>query len=128
MPSFLLSLVIFLPLAGAVLVMLLPRGEGGQHKGVALVTSLVTLAASLPLWLEFHPGAAAGRYAFEQKVEWAPSLGIGYHVDHMGRLLHALGWTCQKPEQRARERDETKIAHWRAHDWPRLKKGLAAKS
>ncbi len=92
MPSFLLSLVIFLPLAGAVLVMLLPRGEGGQHKGVALVTSLLTLAASLPLWLEFHPGAAAGRYAFEQKAEWAPSLGIGYHVglDGIALLLMML--------------------------------------
>jgi len=29
---------------------------------------------------------------------------------------------------RARERDEAKIADWRAHDWPRLKKELAAKS
>jgi transposase len=53
---------------------------------------------------------------------------VGYHVDHVGRLLHALGWTCQQPEQRARERDEVKIAAWRAHDWPRLKKELAAKS
>ncbi len=54
--------------------------------------------------------------------------GVDYHVDHVGRLLRALGWTCQKPEQRARERDEAKIADWRAHDWPRLKKELAAKS
>lgn len=53
---------------------------------------------------------------------------VSYHVDHVGRLLHALGWSCQKPEQRARERDEAQIAHWRAHVWPRLKKELAAKS
>jgi transposase len=53
---------------------------------------------------------------------------VGYHVDHVGRLLHALGWTCQQSEQRARERDEAKIAAWRAHDWPRLKKERAAKS
>ena len=53
---------------------------------------------------------------------------VDYHVDHVGRLLHALGWSCQKPEQRARERDETKIAEWRAHDWPRLKKELATQS
>ncbi|MFH0981598.1 MAG: helix-turn-helix domain-containing protein [Planctomycetota bacterium] len=26
--------------------------------------------------------------------------GIGYHRDHVGRLLHALEWTCQKPEKR----------------------------
>ena len=53
---------------------------------------------------------------------------VDYHVDHVGRLLRALGWTCQKPEQRARERDETKIAHWRARVWPRLKKELATQS
>ena len=84
MPSSLLSLVIFLPLAGAVLVMLLPRGEGGQHKGVALCTSLVTLAVSLPLWFEFHP---AGKYAFEQRAEWAPALGMSYHVGIDGVAL-----------------------------------------
>ena len=38
----LLSLVIFLPLLGAVVVLFLPRGEGGLHKGTALVTSIVT--------------------------------------------------------------------------------------
>jgi transposase len=35
---------------------------------------------------------------------------VSYHVDHVGRLLQALDWSCQKPEQRARESDETKIA------------------
>ena len=40
--------------------------------------------------------------------------GVDYHVDHVGRLLGALGWTCQEPEQRARERDEAKIADWRS--------------
>ena len=53
---------------------------------------------------------------------------VDYHVDYVGRFLHTLGWTCQKPEQRARERDEARIAHWRAHVWPRLKKERAAKS
>ena len=35
--------------------------------------------------------------------------GVRYHVDHIGRLLHALGWTPQKPQRRARERDEAQI-------------------
>ena len=54
--------------------------------------------------------------------------GVDYHANHVGRLLRALGWTCQKPEQRARERDEATIARWRAHVWPRLKKERATKS
>lgn len=48
--------------------------------------------------------------------------GVKYHPDHLGRLLHTLGFSPQKPVQRARERDEDAILHWRTHDWPRIKK------
>jgi transposase len=48
--------------------------------------------------------------------------GIHYHRDHVGRLLHALNWTCQKPEKRATQRDEAAIAAWKQQDWPRIKK------
>jgi transposase len=49
--------------------------------------------------------------------------GATYHVDYVGTLLHKLGWSVQKPEQRARERDEAAIQRWRTQDWPRIKKG-----
>jgi len=48
--------------------------------------------------------------------------GVDYHVDHIGRLLHGLGWSPQKPARRALERDEAAIARWIKHDWPRVKK------
>jgi len=48
--------------------------------------------------------------------------GVRYHVDHIGRLLHALGWTPQKPQRRAVERDEEAITRWARSDWPRVKK------
>jgi transposase len=54
--------------------------------------------------------------------------GVHYYVDHIGKLLHRLGWSVQKPERRARERDETAIAQWRQVEWPRIKKGSRAKS
>jgi transposase len=54
--------------------------------------------------------------------------GVTYHVDYVGTLLHKLGWSVQKPEQRARERDETAIQRWRKEEWPRIKKGAQAKS
>jgi len=47
---------------------------------------------------------------------------VQYHPDHVGRLLHQWGWSPQKPERRALERDEPGIARWMAHDWPRVKK------
>jgi len=48
--------------------------------------------------------------------------GIRYHVDHIGRLLHALGWSPQKPQRRAVERDESEIRRWVKEEWPRVKK------
>jgi transposase len=45
-----------------------------------------------------------------------------YHVDYVGTLLHQLGWSAQKPEHRARERDEAAIERWRREEWPRIKK------
>lgn len=48
--------------------------------------------------------------------------GVAYHPDHVPRLLRQLGWSPQKPERRARERNEAEIARWRRETWPRLKK------
>lgn len=48
--------------------------------------------------------------------------GVQYHVDHVGRLLHSLGWSPQKPERRAIERNEERIAQWVKLEWPRIKK------
>jgi transposase len=51
---------------------------------------------------------------------------VKYHPDHVGRLLHQLEWTHQKPETRAQERDEAVIEHWKRVEWPRVKKRQAA--
>jgi transposase len=48
--------------------------------------------------------------------------GVRYHADHVGRLLHALAWSPQKPERRALQRDEAAIARWKQAAWPRIKK------
>jgi transposase len=54
--------------------------------------------------------------------------GVRYHPDHVWKLLDKLGWSCQRPEQRAREGNEQKIRRWRTRDWPRIKKERAAAS
>jgi transposase len=48
--------------------------------------------------------------------------GVRYHVDHLGRLLRRLGWSPQKPERRARERDEAAVRRWLRVELPRIKK------
>lgn len=48
--------------------------------------------------------------------------GVKYHPGHVWYILRDMGWSCQKPERRARERDEEAIGRWRKEDWPRVKK------
>ena len=47
---------------------------------------------------------------------------VSYHPNHVWRLLLGMGWSCQKPERRALQRDEEAIAHWVRAEWPRIKK------
>jgi transposase len=52
--------------------------------------------------------------------------GVRYHPGHVwGSLRQRLGWTLQRPERRASERDEEAITRWVQQEWPRIKKGPA---
>jgi transposase len=48
--------------------------------------------------------------------------GVDYHPGHVWRLLGASGFSCQRPERRAVERDEKAIRRWQRVEWPALKK------
>jgi len=50
------------------------------------------------------------------------SFHVPCHFNTAGQLLHRLGWTHQKPEGRALERDERALERWKRKDWPRVKK------
>ena len=50
--------------------------------------------------------------------------GVTYHRDHVGRLMHGLGWSAQTPERRAIERNDQAIQNWKKKRWPRVKKTL----
>lgn len=52
--------------------------------------------------------------------------GIHYHVDSIPRVLRRLGYTPQKPEYRAYERDDKVVQNWVRKDWPRIKKTLGS--
>jgi transposase len=52
--------------------------------------------------------------------------GVALSNPSTWRLLrNRLGWTVQRPERQAKERDEQAIQHWVAHEWPRIKRGPA---
>jgi transposase len=47
---------------------------------------------------------------------------ITYHRGHVWKILCGLGWSCQRPVGRARERNEEAIRQWRRVQWPAIKK------
>jgi transposase len=48
--------------------------------------------------------------------------GVQYHPHHIGRLMHRLNWSHQKPERRAVEHDDKEVEQWKRREWPRIKK------
>jgi transposase len=54
--------------------------------------------------------------------------GVSYSLTHVGRLVAQIGWSLQKPIQRASQRDEVAIERWRDESWRDLQKKPAEKS
>lgn len=48
--------------------------------------------------------------------------GITYHPASVWKILHSLGWSCQRPQRYPRERKEEEIRIWRKKKWPHIKK------
>lgn len=72
-----LSLIIFLPLIGALAVAVLPR-ESPARRWVAVGASLATLAASLVMFVGFSP--ALPGFQFVESYLWIPAYNIGYKL------------------------------------------------
>lgn len=53
---------------------------------------------------------------------------IEYEERSIWHVLKRLGFSCQKPIKRARERDEKTIRSWLVTTWPMVKKGASTKA
>ena len=69
----LITVLLLLPVAGAILVALLPRDREDLVKAAAFVTTLAVLALSLPLYFGFQTGAPG--FQFEEVRAWIPGAG-----------------------------------------------------
>jgi NADH-quinone oxidoreductase subunit M len=90
MDQHLLSIILFTPLIGFVVLFLLP---GGNKNLIRIWANLVAFAGfliSLPLVSRFQ-NAAPG-YQFEERFDWIPALGVHYHIgiDGISLLLIML--------------------------------------
>lgn len=56
------------------------------------------------------------------------TFGRVYSTSNVWCLLQRLHWSCQRPEGRARERNEEQIRHWKRKRWPAIKRGLSARA
>jgi NADH-quinone oxidoreductase subunit M len=74
----LLSVLIFLPLGGAVLAMFLPRENERLIKNFALFVTLAEFVLSIPVVTGFD-SANAG-FQLVERIPWLPQYGIDYHV------------------------------------------------
>jgi len=90
-------------------------------------------AAKQALVKKLEEGAVAVGFPTEQwtqarvKQVIEREFGVRYHQNYISRLLDDLGWSVQKPETRAMERDEDLIRAWLSREWPRIKKSSAAR-
>ncbi len=87
----LLTLLVLLPLLGAVAVMLAPKNARGLIRGITLVTGLAGLALGIPLWMGFD--AAAPGYQYMQDAPWIPQIGASWRVGIDGISLLLLELT-----------------------------------
>jgi NADH-quinone oxidoreductase subunit M len=77
----LLSLITFLPLAGAFIILMVRGDEevvASNARWTALWASLITLALSLILWARFDYTTA--EFQFVERAEWLPEFGVNYHM------------------------------------------------
>jgi NADH-quinone oxidoreductase subunit M len=78
MSEYILTLLVFIPLAGGLLLLLVDREKAGAIKSLAFLVSLLNLILSLYLYFNFQSGNPG--FQFEINRIWIPSLGINFHL------------------------------------------------
>jgi NADH-quinone oxidoreductase subunit M len=85
-----LSLLIVIPLLGALILLFVPRQYDYAIKWIALIIVLAEFAVSVALFLSFRTGTA--EMQFVERTAWIPQFGISYYVgvDGLSILLVML--------------------------------------
>ena len=86
----LLSLILFLPLVGAALILFVPKDNGNAIRWLANIFGFLGFLVSLPLW--FHYDSQNPQFQFVERLPWIPSVGAEYFlgVDGFSALMVLL--------------------------------------
>jgi NADH-quinone oxidoreductase subunit M len=86
----LLSLILFLPLAGAVLLLFIPKENANAIRWTANLFAFAGFLVSLPLWFWYNSQDA--QFQFVERHPWIPSVGADYFlgVDGFSSLMVLL--------------------------------------
>src|SRR5579871_3237527 len=87
-----LTVVLFTPLVGSLVLLFVPRDSATAHKVIGNLFGFLGLVVSLPLIWRFSLDAAAPRYQFPETADWIPSIGAHYSlgIDGISLLLVIL--------------------------------------
>jgi len=85
-----LSVILFVPLAGALLLLLVPKQNEDAIRWIANAVAFLGFAISIPLWFWYNP--QSGDFQFIERAPWIPSIGAEYFlgVDGLSTLLILL--------------------------------------
>src|SRR5437763_1538155 len=88
--SYYLSIILFTPLAGAFVLLLVNKENENAIRWIANVVAFLGFIVSVPLWFWFDPQGAD--YQFIERAAWIPSVGADYFlgVDGFSTLLILL--------------------------------------
>lgn len=81
----LLTLILFTPAIGALLMVFLPREPRGLHRWTAFIISLIPFALSLYLWTQFDRSGVG--FQFEEHYVWYEAINSSYHLGVDGLSL-----------------------------------------
>ena len=88
----LLSLLIWVPIVGALLMLLMGDKNPNMSRAIALLLSFVTLLLCIPLYTGFQTGTA--EMQFVEFAQWVPSLKINYSLGVDGFSMPLIILTC----------------------------------
>ena len=85
--NYYLSLILFTPLAGALLLLLVNKRNENAIRWIANIVAFLGFVISVPLWFWYN--AQSGDFQFVERMPWIPSVGAEYFlgVDGLSMLL-----------------------------------------